>query len=264
MSSYLAKNHIIFDRKLLKIKRARFTSILSKADFIIKRSFLDILEKVNELGNSFKDCLFIGITSKEQIATINNFSNIQNSCFHSSYCSNLTDFSVDEELIELALEKYDLVVSILNLHNINDLPGFLIKVRRSLKKNGIFIASLFGEDNLSELRDSLLNTEMSIFQGMSPRTMPVISIKQLGSLLQRAGYNSPIIDRDRIEVHYSHPRELISDLRNMGETNILLNRSKRYLKKEFWDQFFKYYQDHYSIYSHIIANFEVLTLTVYK
>ena len=265
MSSYLAKNHIIFDRDLLKVKRSRIGSILYKADFIIKRSFTDILDKVNELGQVFENALFIGVTSKEQIETISNFSNIQNCCYHSAFNLDLGSLFADEEAIELPLESYDLVISVLNLHNINDLPGFLIKVKRSLKKDGIFIASLFGGDNLMELKNSLFNIEMSIYQGISPRTMPVISIKQLGSLLQRTGYNSPIIDRDRIEVHYSHPSKLFYDLRNMGETNILLDRSKKCLKREFWPKFFEYYQANYSTSSaNVIANFETLTLTAYK
>lgn len=98
--------------------------------------------------------------------------------------------------------------------------------------------------------------ELEALGGISPRIMPCVEIKQLGSLLQRVGFTMPVIDKDGIEVHYENPMKLLYDLQNMGETNIMLNRNKKYSGKIFWQKFAKLKK--------IIAKFEILTLTAVK
>ena len=201
-------NYLIFDRNLLLQRSARTANSLAKSDFLIKRSFADIYDRLNDMTKEFPMTLNLG---------------------HSSI--------VNEENFMLEANKFDLIISILNLHNINDLPGCLIRLKNALKPGGMIIASMFGGNNLFQLREVLLKTELELFGGVSPRMMPNIEIKQLGGLLQRAGFSSPIVDSDIVEVHYKQPLDLLHDLRNMGETNIMLTRDKKYLGKRFWRVF---------------------------
>jgi NADH dehydrogenase [ubiquinone] 1 alpha subcomplex assembly factor 5 len=259
----MLQNYQIFDREQLKIKRIRAANSLYKADFLIKRSFHDILEKISEQGKTFKKILALGISNIKQIRSLQQYTN---ACiFHSGYKLEEINIYCDEENLVLEENQYDLVISILNLHNINDLPGFLLKIKRSLTKEGIFIASLFGEDNLIELKNCLIKTEIELNRGISPRTMPIIAIKQLGSLLNRAGFGSCVVDKDTIAVHYKNPITLLHDLQNMGESNILYNRNKTNPGKIFWQKFSNNYLQDYQVPTNkISASFEILTLTAYK
>ena len=238
-------NNLIFDRNLLSIRRAKAANSLTKANFLIKRSFADIQEKLSEMNREFPMILNLG----------NGYSSI-NGSIH---------IITDEENPPFATNQFNLIISILNLHLVNDLPGCLIRLKDSLKPNGILIASLFGGDNLPQLRETLIKTELQIFAGISPRINPSIEIKQLGGLLQRAGFTSPVIDRDCVEVHYKNPIDLLHDLQNMSETNILIGRNKKYLGKKFWQKFSENYRHSYRVNEkEVSANFEILTLMAIK
>lgn len=119
---------------------------------------------------------------------------------------------------------FDLAVSILELHNINDLPGVLTQIRRALKPDGLFIAAVFGGATLSELRDSFAQGEIAATGGISPRVSPMADVRELGALLQRAGFAMPIADVERTTVRYRDFFTLVRDLRAMGETNVLTGR----------------------------------------
>ncbi len=253
-------SNIIFDRELLAKRRLRALRILPKADFLIKRSFEDIREKIIELNLSFENLLVINEKNfiyEDLIASLSK--NTKNITFSSELNPS------DEEFLSLKPVNYELILSMLNIHNVNDLPGLLFKIQNSLKPLGTAIISLFGENNLLELRETLIKTEIDLFGGASLRVMPTIEIKQLGSLLQRAGFKSIIIDKDEVMVHYNSPFELLYDLRNMGETNIMLSRNKNYVGKKFWQLFEQNYRKKFSVSENeITAKFEILTLTARK
>ena len=152
-------------------------------------------------------------------------------------------------------------ISHLNLHWVNDLPGCLYQIRQSLRPDGLFLASLFGGETLSELRESMMMVELEMFGGVSPRVSPFATLQDLGGLLQRAGFALPVVDHEMVTVTYPHVFALIKDLRAMGQTNTIVNRSKRYLGKEFWPRVQNYYQDHFSDEKRrIVASFNVFYL----
>ncbi|MCT4635596.1 MAG: class I SAM-dependent methyltransferase [Rickettsiales bacterium] len=263
----MSQDILIFDRNLLLQKRSN--ARLNKADFLIKRSLEDIQERLNETTKDFTSTLYLGqrdyplstdLIYQHKIERV-----IETELFFNNSNSNNIQIIVDEENLPFANEKFDLIISLLNLHKVNDLPGCLIQLRNSLKPNGILIASMLGEKTLPELRATLAKTEIEHCGGISPRMMPLIELKQLGSLLQRAKFNMPVIDKDHVEIHYSNPLELLYDLRNMGETNIMLNRNKKYVGKEFWKKFRKNYINDFctedNLYS---ASFEILTFIAVK
>jgi len=126
---------------------------------------------------------------------------------------------------------FDLIVSIGQFHRINDLPGVLSQAQQGLKPDGLMLAAFAAGDSLQELRASLIAAEAEITGGVSPRVLPFGDIRDLGSLLQRAGFALPVADLDRLTVTYSHPLKLMADLRAMGEVNILSDRRRSFTPK---------------------------------
>jgi SAM-dependent methyltransferase len=133
--------------------------------------------------------------------------------------------------LAVAPETFDLVVSTLSLHRLNDLPGALIQIRRALKPDGFFLAALFGGETLYQLRESLTAGEAATTGGASPHVLPFADVRDLGGLLQRAGFALPVADSERTNVHYRDVFSLARDLRDLGETNILHARARKGLSR---------------------------------
>ena len=125
----------------------------------------------------------------------------------------------------------DLVVSALALQFVNDLPGALVQIRRALKPDGLFLAALLGGETLTELRQAFAAAESDVEGGISPRVAPFADLRELGALLQRAGFALPVTDTDRLVVRYDTVFDLMHDLRRMGATNALLDRRRTPLKR---------------------------------
>ena len=132
----------------------------------------------------------------------------------------------DVEHLPLAANSCDLVTSALSLQAANDLPGALIQIRRVLKPDGLFLASLAGGRTLHELRAVLTEAESLVTGGASPRIYPFADVRDMGALLQRAGFALPVADSQQITVRYANMFALIADLRAMGATNALIARSR--------------------------------------
>src|SRR6202012_1571489 len=119
-----------------------------------------------------------------------------------------------------------LVISALALQFVNDLPGALVQIRRALKPDGLFLAVLLGGETLTELRQAFAAAESDIEGGVSPRVAPFADLRDLGALLQRAGFALPVTDVDRITVRYDNVFALMRDLRRMGATNAQIARRR--------------------------------------
>ena len=132
----------------------------------------------------------------------------------------------DEEVLPFASESFDLIASALSLQWANDLPGVLVQIRRALAPDGLFLAALVGGQSLTELRTALTSAEAELTGGASPRVAPFADIRDLGQLLQRAGFALPVTDIDPIVVRYASMFALMQDLRAMGATNVLSERSR--------------------------------------
>lgn len=126
----------------------------------------------------------------------------------------------------LAPQSLDAVVSLLDLHVVNDVPGYLAQVRRALRPDGLFLAALFAADTLVELRQSWLEAE-SAEGHASLRVAPMIAVRELGRLLQRADFALPVADLDRTTVRYATPLDLMRDIKSLGLANAARERSRR-------------------------------------
>ncbi|XP_068088566.1 arginine-hydroxylase NDUFAF5, mitochondrial isoform X2 [Hyperolius riggenbachi] len=131
---------------------------------------------------------------------------------------------VDEEFLPFKDNTFDLVLSSLSLHWVNDLPRAFCEIQRVLKEDGVFIGAMFGGETLYELRCSLQLAEIEREGGFSPHVSPFTAVSDLGNLLGRAGFNMLTVDTDEIQVHYPGMFELMRDLQGMGESNCAWNR----------------------------------------
>lgn len=169
---------------------------------------------------------------------------------------------VDPEHLCFADASFDLIASNLMLHAVNDLPGALIQMRRALKPDGLLLASLFGGDTLHELRLSLIEAETELTGGAGPRVSPFAGLQDIAHLLQRAGFALPAADRDVVTVRYAEPMRLLADLRAMGETAALAERSPRALSRRILARTFEIYRHRFSDPDgRVRATFEIITAT---
>ncbi len=146
----------------------------------------------------------------------------------------------------LPAERYDAVFSVLDLQSFNDVPGALIQMRRALKPDGLLLACLFAGDTLAELRQSWLVAESAVTGGASPRVAPMIDVRELGALLQRAGLALPVADLDRTIVRYADAVALIHEIRELGLSNTLLGRSRRFTRREVMAAAVNHYQQNFA------------------
>lgn len=134
----------------------------------------------------------------------------------------------ENEDLGLERERYDLVVSLLDLHETNDTPGVLAQIRQSLKPDGLFLACVPGGNTLAELRQSLLAAEAEITGAANARVLPFMDVRDAGGLLQRVGFSLPVTDTESLTVRYDTMFHLMRDLRAMGATNTLASRSRSF------------------------------------
>jgi SAM-dependent methyltransferase len=165
----------------------------------------------------------------------------------------------DEEQLPLAHASVDLVLSALSLHTVNDFVGALIAAREALKPGGAFIAAMLGGGTLTELRHALIEAETELYGGAGPRVAPFLNPLDAPGLLQRAGFNEPVADVDRVTVGYADPLALMLDLRRMGETAVMTERSRRPLTRPLLARLFESYPRRPD--GRIEATFEIVTLT---
>jgi len=168
----------------------------------------------------------------------------------------------DEEALPFAEASLDLVVSALTLQFFNDLPGTLIQIRRALKPDGLFLAALIGGDSLAELRAAFADAESDVEGGLSPRVAPFADVRELGALLQRAGFALPVVDSERLTVRYDSTMALMHDLRRMGATNVMLERRRRPLRRATLQRMESIYAERFAdADGRLRASFEIIWLS---
>ncbi|GHC76166.1 methyltransferase domain-containing protein [Limoniibacter endophyticus] len=139
--------------------------------------------------------------------------------------------ATEDDHLPLEPESMDLAISVLSMQSLNDLPGFLVQIRRALKPDGLFLACLAGAGTLAELRESLMQAEVELTGGARPRIHPFADVRDMGALLQRAGFKLPVADIEPVTVRFGSAFSLMKDLRAMGETNVLAERQKSFARR---------------------------------
>ena len=168
----------------------------------------------------------------------------------------------DEEVLAANVAEHDLVIHALALHWANDPVGQLVQCRRALQPDGWFIGIMFGGQTLQELRACLGQAEAEVTGGLSPRILPMGEVRDMGALLQRAGFALPVADTFTTTVLYRDAFHLMQDLRAMGEGNALAQRLRHPTRRSVFTRAAELYQQTYGATGgRIPATFEMIVLT---
>jgi SAM-dependent methyltransferase len=204
---------VLFDRALLMQRQRRAAS--APETFLLERVVEDMSDRLAAVNRAFAD-----------VADVWTPAGAVESAFaggFKSFARVAAPETAGEEL-GLAPHSLDLALSALALQFVNDLPGVLAQIRRALRPDGLLLAAMIGGDTLTELRQSFAAAEAEIEGGVSPRVAPFADLRDVGALLQRAGFALPVTDVDRVVVRYANAFGLMRDLRRMGAANILVER----------------------------------------
>jgi SAM-dependent methyltransferase len=233
----MTEGPVIFDRPLMR-RRQRRAAALGPATFLLERVAGDLAERLQTVLRQFDVAVDLGTPGDEMRAALAGLHSI-GSIVSTSALPGLVNppkrmkrlVVADEEALPFRDASLDLIVSALALQFINDLPGVLVQIRRALKPDGLFIAALIGGETLTELRQAFAAAESEVEGGISPRVAPFADLRELGALLQRAGFALPVTDTERLVVRYDTAFDLMHDLRRMGATNALIDRRRTPLKR---------------------------------
>jgi SAM-dependent methyltransferase len=233
----MPESPLIFDRALIG-RRQRRASKLGAATFLLDRVADDLVERLGAVLRRFDVAVDLGTPTdavRKALARLGTVDTIVAVCTTDENLlprnANEKIVIADEEALPFRDGSLDLVVSALALQFVNDLPGTLIQTRRALKPDGLFMAALIGGETLTELRQAFAAAESEIEGGASPRVAPFADVRELGALLQRAGFALPVTDVDRLCVRYDSVFALMHDLRRMAATNALIERRRAPLRR---------------------------------
>ena len=238
---------LIFDRATLRRNRDRVAENFPAHDFLVREVADRLYDKYLDINRDFKTILDLGCHGGEMAALLKDKFVIEQDLSH-KFLQGRTGPRVqaDEEALPYRSESLDLVVSNLSLHWVNDLPGCLAQIKQILKPDGLFLSAMIGGESLTELRQCLMDAEIAVRGGVSPRISPFLDIRDGGALLQRAGFALPVVDTDRITVTYENAFKLMQELKGMGEGNILTKRPRNLTSPQVMMDCAKRYQEKYT------------------
>jgi len=255
----------IFDRRLLGVRRRRACA-LGAATFLLDHAAAELAERLSAVLRQFGIAVDLGASSdvvQRALAASGKIGTIVAAAADAAALENSVLRVVsDEEALPFADASLDLVISVLTLQFVNDLPGTLIQIRRALKPDGLFMAAIVGGDSLNELRTAFADAESEVEGSLSPRVAPFADVRELGALLQRAGFALPVVDSERLTVRYDSALALMHDLRRMGATNVLQERRRRPLKRATLRRMEAIYADRFAdADGRLRASFEIIWLS---
>ena len=219
----------IFDRALLARRLARAAQ-KQPATFLLERAVDDLTSRLETILRPFPRVLDLATPTPllAQALAVRPDRHVTRAAPRPEPVATPIETLVcDAETLPFAPASFDLAVSALALQWVNDLPGTLIQIRRALAPDGLFLACMAGGQTLTELRGALAAAEEEILGGASPRVAPFADSRDLGALLQRAGFALPVTDSETVTVRYASLFSLMADLRAMGSTNVLTQRLRR-------------------------------------
>jgi SAM-dependent methyltransferase len=205
----------VFDRNLVRRHIARAQPHFANTSALFDDTAAQIMERLGEIMHPFFNALdlspfpFLARCRENDVVVLT------------------PEPRPDEEALDFAPQSFDLIVSNLGLHWVNDLPGVLARCRDILKPEGLFLASLIGGRSLCELRECLAEAEIAVMGKASPRFSPMIDLRTAGGLMHRANFHLPVADIETVTLLYEDMFALMRDLRGMGQTNAHKDRLRR-------------------------------------
>ena len=257
----------LFDRARVARNRDRAAPRYEDYAFLKERVSRDIADRVQDTPRRFERALDLGchdgrlariLSGTGRVGAVE-ASDLSPAMVDAARAAGTDARVLDEETPSLPENRFDLIVSALSLHWVNDLPGTLVRLRQSLKPDGLFLDALFGAGTLAELRDCLMEAETEVSGGVSPRLSPLPGLKDMANLMQRAGFALPVADRDSVVVRYRDPARLLTDLKGMGEQSALAPGMIRPLPRAVLDRALSLYRErHADPDGRVRASFEIV------
>ena len=243
MSFAMSDQNHITDRAALLMHRARVTD--NSALFLHQAAIEDVQDRLSMINRTFT-----------KVAVVTPFPGLWQAVFPDALCIS------DDDVLDLQPSAHDLVIHAMALHWANDPVGQLIQCRRAMQPDGLCVVPCFGGNTLTELRAVIGQAEIEVLGGLSPRVAPMGDIRDLGALLQRAGFAMPVADSATMTVEYDSAFHLMQDLRAMGETNALTARLKTLTKRKLFVRAAELYAENFTTDSgKVSASFEIVMLS---
>ena len=224
---------ILFDMQLRALRRDR-ASRRGPELFLYERAFADCLDRIGLIRHRFRSALLIGCPDASWVERLGEFADHVDTLDPGpSFARAAHGREIVEDKLVADPGNYDLCVAVGTLDTVNDLPEALARIRLTLVSNAFFLGAMAGGDTLPQLRAAMRAADQVRGESV-PHVHPRIEAAALANLLSAAGLIMPVVDRDRVQVSYESLARLIEDLRGMGSTNILAQRSRRPLSKAEW------------------------------
>ena len=260
-------SQLVFDRALVRKRRERAVLAGDQSDFLFAEVAGRLADRLEDVKRRFEVGVDLGSRgghmARATLATgrVDRLYAMERSPELAGRLPVLA-VAADEEVLPFAAESLDLVVSSLALHWVNDLPGTLIQLRRALRPDGLFLAAMFGGETLWELREVLMEAELTVSGGVSARVSPMADLRDAAGLLQRAGFALPVADRDPLSVSYADAWALMHDLSKMGESNAIRLRAPGPLRRAILAEACRLYQERHAFAGgRVRASFEILYIS---
>jgi SAM-dependent methyltransferase len=258
---------LVFDRTLVRRRRERAVAAGDSHDFLFAEVASRLADRLVDVRRNFAVGVDIGSRGGHLARAVAATGRVE-TLFAMDPSPVLADrlpapaIAADEELLPFAQSSLDLITSSLALHWTNDLPGVFAQVRRALKPDGLFLTAMLGGETLYELRRTLMEAEIAVTGGASPRVSPMADLRDAAGLLQRAGFALPVADRDTLTVAYTDMLALLRELNRMGEGNAVRLRAAGPLRRAVIAEAAELYQKRHAIAGgRVRASFEILYLS---
>ena len=257
---------LIFDRLLLRKRRERASRQWNRAAFLKQEISDRLIDRLDDIKRDFALALDLGMHGDEVAEALAGRTRVErlvraDLALGFARRSKGPVVVADEERLPFNAAAFDLVLSAMTLHWVNDLPGTLVQIKRILKPDGLFLAAMLGGGTLWQLRQALAAAESEIEGGLSPRVSPFADLRDAAGLLQRAGFALPVADSETIDVEYDNALSLMRDLGAMGESNLAVERRGAFTRRATLLRAAAIYAERFATRSgRVPASFEVLYL----
>jgi SAM-dependent methyltransferase len=219
---------LVFDRTAVRRHRDRAARTVDAVADVLRDAAERLLDRLDDMTRTFSDALDVG--GRGVVAPLLRQRGMRvvscDLCAAMAARNGGACVAADEEFLPFGPDSFDLVAASLSLHWVNDLPGTLLQLRRTLRPGGLLLASLPALGTLAELRTALTEAEDAVSGRVSPRVSPFPELRDCAHLLQRAGFALPVADVEDIRLLYANPFALLTELRAAGETNAIRQRAR--------------------------------------
>jgi hypothetical protein len=212
----------LFDTRLIQQHLSRRGA---EGDFITELVLADLEDRVGTMIREFPRAMIIG---PDQAALPETLRSASAEISFERYSA----FDSHDGIPPGAGDNYNLIISLLQIQAVNDVPGYLARLRAKLVPDGLLIVAAIGGESLSELREAFMAADIEVTGGASARVAPMIQVRDAGALLQRAGLALPVADVETHVVRYDNPFALMAEIKALGASNPLIDRPKRFATRQ--------------------------------